>query len=144
MALNRPRFVLPETRYSSLQQAEFILNLVVGLSPLRNLSSIQTHLCEGRGRVSLICKWSCRIMFHNQHSLHQLPFAFPDVAKKMGYVSYVRLSYLTISKLHAIEYSVEFIQKKKNETMECFYLSGAYIKSIMGETKTMQVRFKVG
>ena len=83
-------------------------------------------------------------MFHNQHSLHQLPFAFPDVAKKMGYVSYVRLSYFTISKLHAIEYSVEFIQKKKNETMECFYLSGAYIKSIMGETKTMQVRFKVG
>ena len=63
----------------------------------------------------------------------------------MGYVSYVRLSYLTISKLHAIEYSVEFIQKKKkNETIECFYLSGAYIKSIMGETKTMQVRFKVG
>lgn len=53
-------------------------------------------------------------MFHNQHSLHQLPFAYPDVAKKkVGYVSYVRLSYLTISKLHAIEYSVEFIQKKK-------------------------------
>lgn len=42
-------------------------------------------------------------MFHNQHSLYQLPFAFPDVAKKMGFVSYVRLSYLTISKLHAID-----------------------------------------
>lgn len=104
MALNRSRFVLSETTYSSLHQAEFILNLVVGLSPLRNLSLIQTHLCEGRGRVSLTCKWSCHIMFHNQHSLHQLPFAFPDVAKKkMGFVSYVRLSYLTISKLHAID-----------------------------------------
>lgn len=111
----KSNFVLLENIYSSLRQAEFIINFILSLS-FGNLHLIQIHVCEVWGRVSLICKWKWHIIFHNQHNLQQLPFVFSDVAKKKkGFCSYVRWNYFSISKLYTVNIllSSPYAKKKK-------------------------------